>query len=73
MSLDVCSPAYAVFLGSVHHPLAVDLELGHVQDDAGCRHFIEGLAHEALLQSGIHRGGRHCEDGRLRNGVCGGL
>lgn len=60
MSLDVGSPADAILLGGVHHPLAVDLELGHVQDDAGRWHLVEGLAHEALLEGGRYRCGRHC-------------
>lgn len=50
MSLDVCPPAYAILLGSIHHPLAVDLQLGQVEDDAWGRDIVEVHAHEALLE-----------------------
>lgn len=43
----------AVFLGRVSHPLAVDFQLGEIQDDAGRRHLVERLAHQALLEGAL--------------------
>lgn len=53
MSFDVSSPSYAILFGSVYHALAIHLELGKVQYDAGCRDLMESLAHEAFLQRGV--------------------
>lgn len=47
------SPSNAVFVGGINHPLAVDLELGEVKDDAGGRNLVEGLPYKALLKSGL--------------------
>lgn len=61
MSFDVGSPAYAVLLSGIHHPLAVNLKLGHVQNYARRRHPMECLAHKSLLEGGYCRRGHHSE------------
>lgn len=53
------APAYAVLFSGVHHPLAVDLQLGHVQNDAGRWHLVEGFPHQLLFEGGYRRGSRH--------------
>lgn len=64
VSLDVSSPSYAVIRGSIHHPLAVDLELGEVQNDAWRGHFMKGPAHETLFERALGCNGGHV-DGEL--------
>jgi hypothetical protein len=51
VSLDVSPPAEAEPLDGIEHSLAVDLELGQVQNNRGRGNLVEELTHEALPQS----------------------
>ena len=48
MRLDVSPPVKAESFDGIEHPLAVDLDLGQVQNGRGRRDLVEELAHEAL-------------------------